>query len=394
MKKLLPFFILAVLLAVGCGPAPQAEDSIPQDLEGKRAYLKAKKSELQELTRVIATLESQIDSLDPNLRVEKGQLVTTISVGRKDFKHYVEIQGSVQADNLVDVTSEAAGRITRLLVKEGDAVSAGQLVAELDLEQINKQMAELEKSLELATTVYQRQSRLWEQNIGSEIQYLEAKNSKERLEKSMETLKFQLEKANIYAPASGVVEREILQSGEVAMPGAPIVQILNTNKLKVVVDVPENYLRAVRPGETVEVEFPALDQKQTARVGLIGRTIDPANRTFKVEANISGVNGLLKPNLLAMMLINDFEEKDVVTVPLETVQQEVSGQKFVFVVGDDTNGKVAKKVYVQTGRSYEGEIVINEGLQGGEELIMEGARGLVENAMIQIQEPKTTASNG
>lgn len=382
------------LLVTGCGPAPQVENAIPQDLEGKRAYLKDKKSELQELTRLIATLESQIDSLDPNRRIEKGQLVTTIPVGRKDFKHYVEIQGSVQADNLIDVTGEAAGRIMRLLVKEGDAVRAGQLVAELDLEQIDKQIAELEKSLELATTVYERQSRLWEQNIGSEIQYLEAKNNKERLEKSLETLNFQLDKAKVYAPASGVVEREVLQSGEMAMPGAPIVQILNTSRLKVVVDVPENYLRAVRPGETVEVHFPALDQQQTARVSLIGSTIDPANRTFKVEANIAGINGLLKPNLLAMMLINDFEEKDVVTVPLETVQQEVSGQKFVYVVGNGPEGKVAQKTYVQTGRSYEGEIVISKGLLGGEELIMEGARGLVENAMIQIQEPKTTASNG
>jgi RND family efflux transporter MFP subunit len=394
MKQLLPLFILAIILATGCAPAPQAGEAIPQDLEGKRAYLKTKKTELQELTRLIATLESQIDSLDPNRRVDKGQLVTTIPVGRKDFRHYVEIQGSVQADNLVDVTSEAAGRIVRLLVKEGDPVRAGQLVAELDLEQINKQIAELEKSLELATTVYERQSRLWEQNIGSEIQYLEAKNNKERLEKSLETLNFQLDKAKVYAPASGVVEREMLQGGEMAMPGAPIVQILNTNRLKVVVDVPENYLRAVRPGETVEVSFPALDRQQTAQVSLIGRTIDPANRTFKVEANISGVNGLLKPNLLATMLINDFEEKDVVTVPLETVQQEVSGQKFVYVVGEGPEGKVAQKVYVKTGRSYEGEIVINEGLQGGEELILEGARGLVENAMIQIQEPQTTASNG
>lgn len=393
MKHILPFIILTVLLA-SCQPAPQATDTIPEDLDGKKVFLKEKKAELQALTQLIASLEQQIDSLDPNRRVKAGALVTTAPVERKDFKHFVEIQGSVQADNLVDVTSETAGRIIKLTVKEGDAVKAGQLIAELDLEQLHKQIAELEKSMELAKTVYERQSRLWEQNIGSEIQYLEAKNNKERLEKSLETLAFQLDKAKVYAPASGVVEREVLQSGEMAMPGAPIVQILNTNRLKVVVDVPENYLRAVRPGETVEVHFPALDQEQTARVSLIGRTIDPANRTFKVEANINSINGLLKPNLLALMLINDYEETDVVTVPLEIVQQEVSGKNFVFIVNRAGDGPKAQKVYVTTGRSYEGDIVISKGLQGGEELILEGARGLVEDAMIQVQTPKTTASNG
>ena len=393
MKQFLPVLILMVLFAAGCQPAPEADDSIPQDLAGKQTYLKAKKAELQELTQLITTLEDEIDVLDPS-QADEGKLVTTLSVERKDFKHYVEIQGAVKADNMIDVTSEIAGRIIRLHVKEGSAVRAGQLVAELDLEQLNKQIAELKKSQELANTVYERQSRLWDQNIGSEIQYLEAKNSKERIEKSLETLEFQLEKAKVYAPASGIVEMEILQSGEMAMPGAPIVQILNTNKLKVVVDVPENYLRSVRVGETVGIQFPALDQEQTARVSLIGRTIDASNRTFKVEANVAAKNGLLKPNLLAVMLIKDYEETDVVTIPLETVQQEVSGKSFVFVVRQEADSKVAKKVYVTTGRNYEGDIVITEGLQGGEELILEGARGLVEKALIKVQQPKTTASNG
>ena len=393
MKHWLQIITLTFLMAA-CGAPPTAEETIPEDLAGKQAYLKAKKSELQKLTQLIATLEAEIDELDPNRKANEGKLVTAIPVPRKDFQHFVEIQGSVQADNLVDVTSETAGRIIKLTVKEGQSVRSGQLIAELDLEQVNKQMDELKKSMELATTVYERQKRLWEQNIGSEIQYLEAKNNKERLEKTLESLEFQLTKSKVYAPISGVVDREILQSGEIAMPGAPIVQILNTNKLKVVVDVPENYLRAVRVGETVKIGFPALDQEQTARISLIGRTIDPANRTFKVEANVSSAGGLLKPNLLATMQINDYSEEDVVTVPLETVQQEVSGQNYVFVTEAGTEGTVARKVYVTIGRSYEGEIVISDGLQGGEELILDGARDLVENDLIKVQNPKTTASNG
>lgn len=393
MKYLLKFFAMC-LFFTSCGGGQSSEVLIPEDLAGKKDLLKVKKQELRELNKLIADLESSIDSLDPDHGKKAKKLVTTSTVGRTNFQHFVEIQGSVQADDLVDVTSETPGRITNLKVKEGDGVRKGQLVATLDLEAMNKQIAELEKSLELANTVFERQSRLWEQNIGSEIQYLEAKNAKERLEKSLETLQFQLTKGNVYAPISGVVERVVLQGGELASPGMPIVQILNTNKLKVVANVPENYLRSVKMGEKVKVNFPALESEQDARVSLIGRTIDPNNRTFAVEASISGTTKLVKPNLLAIMLINDYSETDVVTIPVELVQQEVGGKNYVYVKEKGAEGDVAKKVYVETGRSFNNEIVISSGLQGGEELIVEGSRNIANNELIQVTNSKTEANNG
>ncbi len=382
MKYLIPLFVLVTFLGA-CSQSPASET--PETLEGKRALLKEKQMELKEVSNQIAQLEKEIAELDPQATAKARRLVTTGTVQRTDFRHFVEIQGSVQADDYVEVTSETAGRILRLTAKEGDYVRAGQLIGELDLEQLRKQIAEVEKSLELAKTVYERQKRLWEQNIGSEIQYLEAKNGKERLEKSLETLRHQLTKSKVYAPASGVVERELLQAGELAMPGAPILQILNPNKLKVVASVPETYLRAVKRGETVKVNFPALGLEQEARVSLIGTSIDPANRTFEVEADIQNQNGLLKPNLLAVMLIKDEEQKDVVSIPQEMVQQEVSGKDFVYIKGEAEDGPVAQKVYVKTGKSYNGNVVIEKGLEGGEELILEGARGLAENEPIKIQ---------
>ena len=393
MKYLLKFFAMC-LFFTSCGGGQSSEVLIPEDLAGKKDLLKVKKQELRELSKLIADLESSIDSLDPDHGKKAKKLVTTSTVGRTNFQHFVEIQGSVQADDLVDVTSETPGRITNLKVKEGDGVRKGQLVATLDLEAMNKQIAELEKSLELANTVFERQSRLWEQNIGSEIQYLEAKNTKERLEKSLETLQFQLTKGNVYAPISGVVERVVLQGGELASPGMPIVQILNTNKLKVVANVPENYLRSVKMGEQVKVNFPALESEQDARVSLIGRTIDPNNRTFAVEASISGTTKLVKPNLLAIMLINDYSEENVVTIPVELVQQEVGGKNYVYVKEKGAEGDVAKKVYVETGRSFNNEIVISSGLQGGEELIVEGSRNIANNELIQVTNSKTEANNG
>ena len=391
------FFLFITAIALGLsacsGGAQPAEDAVPQDLEGKRALLKEKKKELKELTAFVEQLEEEIAEQDPSLKAQ-GRLVTTARVEQSDFQHYVEIQGAVEADDLVDVTSEVGGRILQLTVKEGDNVAKGMLIAALDLEQVQRQIDEVETSLDLAKTVYERQQRLWEKNIGSEMQYLEAKNSVERLEKSLETLRAQLSKSKVYAPISGVVDRVALQSGEFASPGMPIVQILNTNRLKVVADVPENYLQSVRQGELVTIRLPALDMERRARVSMIGRTIDPSNRTFKVEVNIGNPGGQLKPNLLATMLINDETVKDAVVIPLEMVQQEVGGQKYVFVVEEGAEGPVAKKVYIETGRTYEGDVVIEEGLRGGETLIVEGARGLVENTPLKVVNTQTEEKNG
>jgi len=385
MKYLIPTSILLALLLSAC-QSQEETNEIPEKLEDKRALLKEKRTELSRLTEFVDKLEKAVAEQDPSMVAENRPIVTTAQVERTDFKHFVEIQAAVEADDYVDATSEVAGRITKLTVEEGDNVRRGQLIAQLDLEQLKKQMAELEKSLELANTVYERQKRLWDQNIGSEIQYLEAKNNKERLEKSIETLEYQMSKAKVYAPASGVVETVFLQTGELASPGMPIIQILNPRKLKAVADVPENYLRAVKEGETVTVEFPALDQEQQARITLIGRTIDPANRTFKVEAALSKTSSLVKPNLLAVMYIKDEQIDDVVTVPLEMVQQEVGGKDYVYVIGEGEDGPLARKVYVKTGESYEGNIVIKEGLEGGETLIMEGARGLAENEPVKVKQ--------
>ena len=297
------------------------------------------------------------------------------------------MQAAIEAEDMVAASSETGGRITSLKVKEGQYVKQGQLIATTDLEAVKKQIAELEKTMELSVDVFNRQKRLWDQNIGSEIQFLQAKNNKERLEKSLETVQYQLTKGNVYAPKNGVIEVVIAKAGEMTGPGSPIVQILNTSQVKVAANVPEKFLRNVKQGEMMSIEIPALDMKTKGRVTMLGRTINPANRTFKVEVNLINSKGLLKPNLLANMLLNDFSAKDVITVPLELVQQEVSGKDYVFVKKDGADGAMASKIYVTTGESYDGNIIIQDGLQGGEELIATGARGMANNALIQVQKP-------
>ena len=390
MKSILYLCTLAIVLA-SCQPAGDNSE-IPESLEEKKVLLREKQAQLKVLTEEIAQLETAIVEQDPDSR-KRGTLVTTTPVKRTDFAHFVVIQGSVTADDLIDVSTEISGRILRLTVDEGSAVSRGQLIAEVDPEVIEKQKAELEISLDLARTVFEKQERLWQQNIGSELQYLEAKNNKERLERGLEQLDLQLAKTRVYAPISGIVERVNLRSGELASAGMPIIQILNTRKLKVTADVPENYITAVDRGERVHVEIPALNKDYTLPIDLIGRTIDPANRTFKVEVRLP-TNDQLKPNLLADMKINDYTAEDVVTIPLDRVQQEVSGQRYVFVQEDGEEGAIARKRYIQIGRSYDGEVIVTEGLEGNETLIMEGARGLSDGQMIEIDNSKTPIQNG
>ena len=384
MKYLLYLLPLSLLLACG-----DTEDSnaIPDTLEERRAMLKVKKQEARELDRLIAELEEKIEAEAPT---EKSRsLVTTRPVTTGEFKHYVEIQGTVESDELAMITSETPGRLTMQKLDVGDRVRRGELVAKVDLEQLDKQIAELQTQLTLATDVYNRQKRLWDQNIGTELQFLEARTRKESLEKSLETIRFQQNKANIYAPISGVVEMVNLKAGELASPGVPIAQVMDTRRVKVVADVPEKYLTAVKRGDKVLVNFPALDKEIEARVSLIGTTINPGNRTFEVEVELDNRNGELKPNLLAEMRINDETLPEAVMVPVELVQQEVSGRSFVYVVGEGTDGPFAQKVYVQTGETSEGSIVITEGLSGDETLIDQGARSLAERDLVTVQAATT-----
>ncbi len=391
MNRLKSLVVLAFLLNACQQPA--ASDNSATSLEDKRALLVEKRNTLQSLTSEIENLEAEIAELDPAATATK-KLVTTIAVEKTDFQRYAEIQGTVEADETAAASAEVPGRLLSVTVKEGDRVRKGQLIATLDMDQVNKQLAEIDKSLELAEDVFARQDRLWKQNIGSELQYLEAKNSVERLRKSRETVEYQLTKAKVYAPISGVVDRVGMEAGELAMTGAPIIEILSLNRLKVVADLPENFLQNVRRGDQVSITYPALDMEQNGRVNLIGSTINPANRTFKVEVNTGNPGGQLKPNLLAIVKVQDYAEKDVVIIPIDLVQEEVGGKKYVMVTNNQDADLLAKKVYITTGESYKGQVIVTTGLQGNETLIDRGSRGLADQEPIEIFNEQNAANNG
>jgi len=372
--------ILALALLIGFA---SCSTNGGDDLESKKALLSDKKAELQALEQEINLLSKEIKDLEP-VRKKPATPVEVLEINPKDFTRFVEVQGRVEADDFVNVSSEIGGRITSLLVEEGDYVRKGQLLATTDLETVEKQIAEIETQLELANTVYERQKRLWDQNIGSEIQYLEAKTRMEGLEKSLETLESQISKKNIYAPIGGYVDREFLQEGETASPGMPIIQILNTAEIKVTADIQENFLSAIEKGDSVTVRFPALNLSIDETVTQLGRTIDLNNRTFEIQIKTSSRSGQLKPNLLAVIRFKDFQAEDIISVPLDAIHEEVNGNKFVYIVNEESGRFTAKKSYVELGESNVNEVIIASGVRNGDRLITKGSKGISQGELVRI----------
>ena len=279
MNSIKLIFTAVIIGVIGCS-TPEANGELPEDITALRTMKDDLDKQIRDAQQKLEEVNTKLEELEPSQK-SAATLVTVEDIAITDFKRYAQIQGAVQSKDLVSVSAELPGRLTQVTVEEGDAVSRGQLIATVDMESTRKQRLEVETQLDLARDIYDRQKRLWDQNIGSEVQYLQAKNNVERLEQTLETLDHSLSKSNIYAPLSGVVDLVNLKSGEIAQPGMPIVMILDTRNLKVVADVPESYLGKVKKGEMVEVYFPALDKTIERPVTLIGRKIDPARLSFK-----------------------------------------------------------------------------------------------------------------
>lgn len=379
-----PLLALLLLLSA-CGGGTEENPSLATVAEIQSA-LKTKKDALRQLAQEIEILEDSLVSLDPSF-APKLPLVNYEALKAQDFESYTSVQATVLAAQTATAAPEIPGRILRMSLKEGDLVKKGQLVAVLDVESTETQKAELQTAMELARTVYERQQRLWEQNIGSEIQYLEAKNTYERLEKQLDNIEIATRKRNVYAPISGTIDRVMMRSGENAMPGMPIVSIISTGDLNIVADAPEGLLSKVKKGERLKVNIPTLDLSFTAPVKRIGRTIDPANRTFEVEIAVPAqYRAQLKTNLLAEVEVLNFNSKDLLVLSQNHIQQEVNGQRYVFTVQDKDGQSFAAKNYITTGLTYNNKAIIEDGLKPGDRIITQGSRGLTNGQAIAISE--------
>jgi membrane fusion protein, multidrug efflux system len=383
--------ILYTLLVLGIILSACQSEKIPEEsltLDDKKVLLSKKQEERKILDQEISILQDEIISLSPELQ-EKAALVDTLHMVSQNFIRYIEIQGVIQADERVNVVSEIPGRVLVLTAKEGDIIAKGQLIATLDVENTQNQINEVNTALSLAQDVYERQSRLWDQKIGSEVQYLQAKNNVDRLNKSLETLQYQLTKAKVYAPISGTVLMENIKQGEFASPGVPIIQILNTSKINISTDLPERYLTIMKLGDKVEMNFPSVNIQMPGKVIQLGSTIDAANRTLEVKIAPSKFSPYFKPNLLAEIKVEELNIPNIITIPVEYVLQEVDGKEFVYVVETNAQNETrAAKRYVTTGESALNQIIVTSGLSQNEAIVTRGARNISSGELVSFIERK------
>ncbi len=371
------YIIIALLgtLVAACGEKPN-------DLQTKKEELTKLKSEQAELSAKIKGLEGELTKLDPVKREEakvKAVAVSPLTAGT--FRHFVELQGTVDAKNNVQVTPKGAGGvITAMYVSEGTPVRQGQVIAKLDDQIVRESLAEVQTQLALATTVFEKQSNLWKQQIGTELQYLQAKSNKESLERRISTVKAQLGQSSVTAPISGVVDQVIGKVGQVAAPGMGIVRVVNLSKLKVVAKVADTYAGTVKRGDAVQVIFPDIKKQINAPISFVSTSVDPLSRTFTIEVPLPSDNNL-KPNMLAQVKVNDFSKSNAIVINQNLIQNTENGQ-LVYIAVTEGNKKIARAKKVVVGQSYGGQIEITQGLSAGDQLITQGYQEVTDGQTI------------
>jgi membrane fusion protein, multidrug efflux system len=360
MKKINALVLGSMVVAASCS-APEKD---------KKAQLAEYKTELRELNTKIKSLEAEIRKEDPSFgKTDKVTLVTTLQTAPAAFEHFVEVRGIVASDRNVNLTAQTPGIIKQVHIEEGDFVRAGQSLVTLDSEIMQNSLSELKTAYDLAKTVYEKQANLWKQKIGTEIQYLQAKNNKESLERKISTLKSQLQQTVITAPFSGTIDDVNAKVGEMAQPGYGIIRMVSLNKMYIQAEVSEAFIGKFKKGDLVKVEFPSLGKELTSEVRAVGQVINEQNRTFSLEVALPESDALIKPNALAVLKIRDEQHENVITVPTKLILNDNQGD-YIFVV---ENGS-AKKVYVERGTTYNGRTLIKTGLKGGEKIVNDGFR--------------------
>lgn len=354
MKKLLfiPTLALAILACNSAG-------------EDKKAQLDKLKKQESELKSKIQALETELSANDS---APKGLAVSVISLKAEMFRNFIDVQGKVDADENVALSSEMPGTITKINVKVGDEVSIGQVLAETDARAISQQISDLQTNADLVNQIYEKQKNLWEQKIGTEVQYLQAKTNKESMSKKMAALQEQLKMTKIISPINGNVDAVDIKLGQIASPGMPSIRVINYSNLKVKADVAESYAAKIQKGADVIVRFPDMNDSIIAKVNFVSRAINLSSRTFNVEVLLDNKKQY-HPNMVARLSINDYQSATpVLIVPVNVIQKDESNSFYVFVA----EGDKAKKQLVNIGKQYNGKAEIISGLKEGDLLLESG----------------------
>jgi len=350
------------------------------------ALLRAKRTELSAqrslLDADIKRLDVVIASLDKSTSLP---LVATYEVTPQEFNHFTSFQGTVKTMKNINVYPEIPGQLLEVMVVEGQKVEKDQVLARIDDGGLLAQLAQAKSQLLLAETVFNRQERLWSQNIGSEIQFLQAKTQFESAEKAVDALSLQAEKSVVRAPFDGTVDQIFKEPGTIVAPGmgSELFRVVNIDEVYVEVDVPETHITSISEGSKVRVNLSAIGEEIDARISRVSKVINPSNRSFSVEVPLENKSGFIRPNLMASVAINDYSNKSAIMIPQSVVSENAEGKQYCFALEKSAEGYVAKRLIIETGKTSEDFIEVLEGVDNGALLITEGAKKVSDNQPVK-----------
>ncbi len=380
--------VFASLLFISCGEK-KVETLEEVIATNDIVKIKAKKAEIetkqQGFNDQLKMLNTKLDALDTNKKIP---LITIFKVKEVVFTHFLELQGNVETKQNILIYPEMPGILATVIVKEGQAVKKGDVLATIKDGGLSQQLSQLETQTELTRTTFERQKRLWNQKIGSEMQYLQAKAQYEAQTKSVEQLKTQIEKATILAPFDGVIDEVFKEPGTVIAPGqgSEIFRIVNLSNMYISTEVPERFIASVTKNKNVKIAFPVLGLNISSTIRQVASFINPNNRSFKIEVPVANKNGNIKPNLTARLQINDYTNNNAILIPQSIISENANGEQFIYVVKNKNKNKeaIAQRVIIKTGKTQGDVIEVLANLPAGTEVILEGARSVNNGQTVRV----------
>ncbi len=372
-------FYITLFVAVVFAGVLSGCSSAPKDKQTQLTELKAQQAKLASEVR---RLEAEIEKESPGTVKEKSKEVAVATLSPRPFDYFVQTQGAIEAVDNITVSAKTAGIIVQVFVKEGDVVAKGQILAQIDNSIVLRNIEEVKSGMELANTVYQRQKNLWDQKIGTEVQYLQAKNNKETLEKRLATLNVQLDMSRIKSPIDGSVDEVSLKIGQNAAPGQPAFRVVSGDRLKVKSNVSESYVTAIHKGDKVSISFSDINKTIEARVTFVGKTINQLSRTFPVEVALPP-NEDFRSNMTGVLRVIFHSEPAAIVVPINLVQ-DINGQKVVYTAELNGTKMVARRNVVEVAGVYDNLAQIKTGLKAGDKIITVGYQGLNDGELVKI----------
>lgn len=347
-----------------------------------------KKEQLTDYKKQLSDLKNEISSLEEEIEKEDGTSGNTVNVGTEivrpeTYNHFVEVTGKVRADENTMVSPEGAGKITRIVVKEGDRVSKGQVLAHLNNDAIDSQIAQAKASLQLATTTFERRKKLWDQNIGSEIEYLQDKTQYETQQQSLNALQAQMAMSNVKSQINGVVDEIFQKIGEIASPTAPFARVVNIDEVYVDAEVGERFVGMIKDGDSTTVFFPALEKTVDATIFRSSTVLNDISRTFRVRINLKNPERNIKPNLISVVKLKVYTADSLLIVPSILVKKDFEGE-FLFVTEQRDGKTYAKKQYIKSVFNTNNKSIISEGLKDGDAIVTKGYNQIVNGTEIKI----------